>query len=162
MSRADLANTTCTVSRAVERVGDPWVLMILREVFLGSRRFDEFQRNTGASPHILSQRLKQMCGDGILEKRAYSAHPPRFEYHVTEKGRDLWPVIVMLKAWGDKWMGQEGAVLLSHKGCGQEMAPLLICPECGDPLQARDVRARISDRLQAERERRKQGEGGVE
>lgn len=158
MSRADLANTTCAISRAVERVGDPWVLIILREVFLGSRRFDAFQRHTGASPHILSQRLKKMCTDGILERRLYSDHPPRYEYMVTEKGRDLWPVLVMLKAWGDKWMGQDGSVTLTHKGCNHDMRPQIVCPECGDPLQAHDVRATISPELAAEREQRKLGE----
>lgn len=155
MSRADLAKTSCPVSRAVERVGDPWVLMILREVFLGSRRFDEFQRNTGASPHILSQRLKQMCADGILRKRAYSAHPLRHEYLLTEKGRDLWPVIVMLKAWGDKWLGTEGAVTLTHKGCGHQMTPRLTCPDCGEALDARDVIADLGPDLRTERMNRK-------
>ncbi|MCA0873367.1 helix-turn-helix transcriptional regulator [Seohaeicola saemankumensis] len=158
MSRADLANTTCAISRAVERVGDPWILMILREIFLGSRRFDEFQRHTGASPHILSQRLKQMCADGILTKRAYSDHPPRYEYVVTEKGRDLWPMLVMLKAWGDKWLARDGSVTLTHKACGHEMQPQLICPDCGEPLEARAVRATIQPDLAEEREKRKLGE----
>ena len=132
--------------------------MILREIFLGSRRFDEFQRHTGASPHILSQRLKQMCADGILTKRAYSDHPPRYEYVVTEKGRDLWPMLVMLKAWGDKWLARDGSVTLTHKACGHEMQPQLTCPDCGEPLEARAVRATIQPDLAEEREKRKLGE----
>lgn len=160
MSRADLANTTCTISRAIERVGDPWVLTILRELFMGSRRFDDLQRLTGASPHTLSQRLKQMCADGILQKRSYSSHPPRFEYVLTEKGRDLWPVIVMLKVWGDKWMGAAGAVTLTHKGCGAEMVPQVICPECGEAVQARDVTATVGTAFRAERDARKAGGPG--
>lgn len=155
MSRSDLARTSCPVSRAVERVGDPWVLMILRELFLGSRRFDEFQSNTGASPHVLSQRLKQLCADGILHKRVYSTHPVRHEYLLTDKGRDLWPVIVMLKAWGDKWMGTQGAVTLTHKGCGRQMTPRLSCPDCGEALDARAVTADLGPEFKSERKTRK-------
>lgn len=156
MGRADLANTACSVSRAIERVGDPWVLMILREMFLGSRRFEEFQRNTGASPHLLSQRLKQLLEDGIVTKRLYCEHPKRYEYILTDKGRDMWPVIIMLKAWGDKWLVKQDVTLV-HKGCGAEMTPRLHCPDCGDPLEARDVRAQIGPHLLSERERRKTG-----
>ncbi|WP_222434970.1 winged helix-turn-helix transcriptional regulator [Phaeobacter marinintestinus] len=153
MSRADLAKSSCSLSRAVERVGDPWTLMILRESFLGTRRFEDFQRQTGASPHLLSQRLKQMCQDEILRKRLYCDHPQRFEYVLTEKGRDLWPMIMALRAWGDKWLGRPYSVRLTHKGCGAEMEPQLCCPDCGEPIGARDVAADIGPDLQFERNR---------
>lgn len=157
MSRADLANTTCSLSRAVERVGEPWTLMILRECFLKSRRFEEFQRLTGASPYLLSQRLKQLCADDILTKRLYCEQPKRYEYILTEKGRDLWPVIMTLKAWGDKWLGEPDAVVLTHKGCGKQMVPQLACPECGEPMCAYDCRPEVSPELQTERTRRLTG-----
>ena len=126
--------------------------MILREIFLGSRRFDEFQRYTGASPHSLSQRLKQLCADEILQKRQYSDHPPRFEYHLTQKGRDLWPVIIALKTWGDTWMDVDQPIDLVHTVCGQVMTPQIICPDCGDPIEARHCRAQVGPDLAAERE----------
>lgn len=163
MSRNDLADTLCPVSRAIERVGDPWVLMILREMFMGRRRFDDMQRLTGASPHVLSQRLKRLCADEILEKRAYSDRPVRYEYHLTEKGRDLWPVIIMLKAWGDKWLGTEGAVDLRHKSCGNTIVPKVTCPDCAESLDARDISVDIDPALRAENQARRaginQGEG---
>ena len=156
MGRAELAKSSCPVSRAIERVGDPWVLMILREAFLGTRRFDEFQAQTGASPHLLSQRLKQLCADGILRRRAYSAHPPRHEYLLTEKGRGLWPVIMALRGWGQTWLGGS-SIRLTHKGCGARIDPGLACPNCGDMLTARDVVAEVSEEFEQERKRRKGG-----
>ncbi|MDK3018267.1 winged helix-turn-helix transcriptional regulator [Pseudodonghicola flavimaris] len=156
MARSDLAKTCCPVSRAIERVGDPWVLVILREAFLGTRRFDDFQRHTGASPHVLSLRLKQLCGDGILRKRAYSETPPRFEYLLTDKGMDLWPLIMALQSWGEKWLGGQG-VTLTHKSCGTVITPQLGCPDCGAPLTARDLQAEISPEFSEERKHREGG-----
>ncbi|WP_164658997.1 helix-turn-helix domain-containing protein [Tropicibacter sp. Alg240-R139] len=163
MSRNDLADTLCPVSRAIERVGDPWVLMILREMFMGRRRFEDMQRLTGASPHVLSQRLKRLCADGILEKRAYSHRPVRYEYHLTEKGRDLWPVIIMLKSWSDKWLGTQGMVELLHNTCGKRMVPKVTCPECTETLDARQISVDIDPALLAENRARRakdvQGDG---
>ena len=151
MSRADLAQSNCSVARTIERVGEPWSLMILREMFLGSRRFDDLQRHTGASPHILSERLKQMCADGILQKRAYCDHPRRYEYLLTAKGRDLWPVIIALRNWGETWLGRETAVQLRHKGCGQPTVPHMVCSDCGEPMQAHDCLADVAPVFKAER-----------
>ena len=102
MSRADLADQSCTIARAVETIGDPWTLMILREMFLGVRRFDDFQRHTGGAPHTLSTRLKRLEEIGAIRREPYQDRPLRHEYRLTEKGRDLWPVIIALKGWGDK------------------------------------------------------------
>lgn len=154
MSRADLAQSVCTVARTVELFGDEWTLMILREMFLGGRRFDDLQRQTNASPHTLSQRLKRLETVGVLRREAYSVHPPRYEYRLTEQGRDLWPVIVSMKAWGDKWLG-EGAgtsVEIMHKGCGHEVVPCMTCPECGEPMTAHDALPRLSSEFETERD----------
>lgn len=159
MSRNDLADTLCPVSRAVERVGDPWVLMILREMFMGRRRFEDMQRLTGASPHILSNRLKRLCSDDILEKRRYSDRPVRYEYHLTEKGHDLWPVIIMLKSWSDKWLDSEGTVNLIHKSCGHSIEPKVTCPECAQTLDARQITADIDPALRTENQNRRTGRG---
>ena len=140
MSRADLERDACTVARTVGLVGDPWTLMILRECFLGSRRFDDFQRNTGASPHLVSQRLKKLEAEGVMERRAYSERPLRHEYRLTEKGRDLWPVVMTLKNWGDKWLADGPPPLrVRHKGCGHVAAPRIVCGACGEPMEARDA-----------------------
>jgi len=153
MSRADLSRSACTLARAAEIVGDAWTQVILRELFLGARRFDDIQRATGASPHLLSQRLKRLEAEGVVARRAYSARPPRRDYRLTERGLDLWPVIVALKTWGDRWLG-DGApppVSLTHIACGRPTAPRLTCSECGERLGARDCRADLSEAMLRER-----------
>jgi len=155
LSRSDLAQTTCSVARTIERVGDTWTLMIVREMFLGSRRFDDLQRHTGASPHVLSQRLKHMQADGIIWARNYSERPPRQEYLLTDKGKDLWPVIVTLRAWGNKWLHEERdrpPTIITHKGCGEDTEPYLVCDKCGEPLHAHDCIGRIGPAMEAERQ----------
>ncbi len=152
MSRADLAQNACTAARTIELFGDEWTLMILREMFLGGRRFDDLQRQTGASPHILSQRLKRLESIGVLRRETYSAHPPRHEYRLTEKGRDLWPVVVSMKLWGDKWLGHGVTpVEIIHKSCGRPVIPRMTCPDCSQPMAAHDARTRLSPEFETER-----------
>ncbi len=153
MSRSDLARVECTIARAVEIVGDAWTLMILREMFLGSRRFDDLQRYTGASPHLLSTRLKRLEAEEIVARRGYSDRPPRYEYRLTERGRDLWPVVVALKAWGDRWLDgpEEPPVSLVHTTCGRTTRPRMVCSECGEPMHARTSRATLSQAMVRER-----------
>ena len=155
MSRSDLSRTTCTVARTIEIVGDAWALMILREMFLGSRRFDELQQLTGASPLILSRRLKRFEAERIVARRPYSQRPPRHEYVLTRKGRDLWPLIMALKSWGDRWLDRSGPlpVTLRHKSCGQITEPTLVCSACGDPIDAVAVRPDLSAAMTRERNR---------
>lgn len=146
MSRTDLATDLCTIARAAELFGDAWTLMILREMFLGGRRFDDLQAQTGASPATLSQRLRRMQVAGVLRREAYSARPPRYEYRLTEKGRDLLPVLVAMKIWGDRWFGQTPPpVQIVHKQCGRTVVPELVCPDCGEPMQAHDALPRLSE-----------------
>jgi DNA-binding HxlR family transcriptional regulator/predicted RNA-binding Zn-ribbon protein involved in translation (DUF1610 family) len=160
MSRADLAAKTCSLARAVEIVGDGWTLMILREMFLGVRRFDEFQRQTGASPALVSGRLRKMEEAGLIRRIAYSEHPPRFEYRLTDMGKALWPAIIALKTWGDDWV--EGPVdgttdswatpvEIIHKSCGAVVAPQMTCPDCGEAMAAHDAHARLSAPFFSER-----------
>jgi DNA-binding HxlR family transcriptional regulator len=112
-------------------------------VFLGLRRFDEMQANLGVARNILQTRLTRLVEHGVLEKRLYQEHPPRYEYRLTEKGLDLWPVLASLLRWGDRWMsGKAGPpVELRHKECDHVIHPELACPECGDWLVATDMRA---------------------
>lgn len=153
MSRSDLSHTTCTVARTIEIVGDVWALMILREMFLGSRRFDQLQQLTGASSLIVSRRLKRFAAEGIVERRLYSEHPPRHEYRLTRKGRDLWPLMIALKEWGDRWLDRKGPrpVGLEHTRCGKKTRPRLVCSACGDPIDATTARAHLSAEMARER-----------
>lgn len=154
MGRAALSSQTCTIARAAALVGDEWTIMILREMFLGTRRFDDFLRQTGMSSHLLSQRLKKLESAGIVGRIAYSQRPPRHEYRLTEMGRALWPVVISLKQWGDRWLCDgETPVGLVHKGCGAVTDPRMICPECGEPMNAHDSEARLSPGFSEERQR---------
>ena len=132
----------CPVGAAVDYFGDRWMLLVLREAFFGVRQFEELLRNTGAARNILTNRLGRLVEGGILEKQLYSERPPRSEYRLTEKGIDLWPVIIAMSSWGQKWGELEAGppIRLEHKGCGAVMEPRLTCPECGEALDARSVR----------------------
>ncbi len=124
-------------------VGDRWTLLILREAFMRTRRFEDLQARTGAPRPVLSERLKTLVQHGILERRRYSEHPDRYEYRLSPKGLDLYPVVVSLLRWGDRWMdaAEEPPVQLRHRDCGAVMLPELACPACGEWVGARDVEA---------------------
>ena len=135
---------TCSLARTLSVVGDRWTILILRDVFLGIRRFAAIQQDLQLTPHRLSDRLRKLVRDGILRRVAYEEHRGRFEYRLTEKGFDLYPSIATMTAWGDRWMaGKAGAPLeLVHKACGKMAMPSLACPECGELVGARDMSAR--------------------
>lgn len=132
----------CSVARTLEIVGEWWSMLIIREAFFGIRRFDDMQERLGIARNVLAARLHSLVEDGILERRLYQERPERFEYRLTEKGFDLYPVLVAMMRWGDRWTaGAEGPPLaLVHQGCGEATIPTLTCSECGEPLSARNVR----------------------
>ncbi len=131
----------CSVARTLDIVGEKWALLAVREVFLGDRRFDEMVRRTGAPRDTLAARLRTLTAAGILERRPYSAHPARFEYHLTAAGRDLYPVIQTLMRWGDRYLaGADGPPLVLEHHCGARLVPQLVCQACGEPLEARHTR----------------------
>jgi DNA-binding HxlR family transcriptional regulator len=125
-------------------VGDRWTLLVLRDAFLGVRRFEHFQRDLRMTRHRLADRLRKLVRHGILERTRYQERPTRFEYRLTEKGRDLYPIVVSLTRWGDRWMaGTAGPPIeLVHRGCGRLVMPELMCPGCGEPVGARDMTVR--------------------
>ncbi len=141
----ELGGLRCSIARTLSVIGDRWTLLVLRDCFLGLRRFDDLQRDLALSPHLLSTRLAKLVEHGILERRPYQERPLREEYRLTEKGRDLYPVIASLLRWGDRWMWQDEApsVELVHQGCGRPTTPTLVCSECGEPLDARTVQPRV-------------------
>jgi DNA-binding HxlR family transcriptional regulator len=131
----------CSIARTLDIVGEKWALLAVREVFLGNRRFDEMVRQTGAPRDTLAARLRTLVGSGILERRQYSEHPARYEYRLTDAGRDLYPVIVSLLRWGDEHLaGDDGPPLVLEHRCGHPLVARLVCEACGDPIEARDTR----------------------
>ena len=132
---------TCSIWRALEVVGDTSILLILEASWIGARRFDEFRARTGLLQALLSDRLKRLIAAGILEKRQYSEHPARSEYHLTEAGRDLYPVIASLMRWGDKYLaGDDGPPLVLEHSCGHRLVAQLTCQACGEPLESGQAR----------------------
>ena len=131
----------CSIARTLDIVGEKWALLAVREVFLGDRRFDEMVRRTGAPRDTLAARLRTLVSAGILDRRQYSEHPARFEYHLTAAGRDLYPVIVTLMRWGDHYLaGEDGPPLVLQHHCGHELVAQVVCQACGEPLRARDAK----------------------
>lgn len=115
-------------------------MLIVRDAFLGVRRFDQFQERLGISRNVLNQRLNHLIEADVFEKVPYSEHPPRYEYRLTSKGRDLWPVLTAMRQWGDKYAAPDGPpIRFVHNGCGEESNAILTCTACGGALSARDV-----------------------
>jgi DNA-binding HxlR family transcriptional regulator len=140
-----LSNDVCSVAQTLEIIGERWTMLVLREAFLGTRRFEDFQHNIGCARNILSDRLQKLVAGEILERRRYQERPPRFEYRLTEKGVDLYPTLVTLMQWGDRHLAAKRgpAILLEHKSCGHETRPELVCSYCGEPVQARRMKAHV-------------------
>jgi len=131
----------CSIARTLEIVGEKWALLAVREVFLGNRRFDEMVRRIGAPRDTVAARLRSLTGAGILERRQYSEHPARYEYRLTEAGRELYPVILTLMRWGDEHLaGDAGPPLVLEHACGHRLVVKVVCEACGEPAQARAVR----------------------
>jgi DNA-binding HxlR family transcriptional regulator len=120
------------MANALEVVGERWSLLALREVFSGNTRFDQIAANTGASRDILAARLKKLVAAGVLEKRQYSDHPPRHEYLLTDAGRALHNVMLMLKEWGDAYVTEGPLPLVWEHSCGHVLSPRVVCASCGE------------------------------
>lgn len=138
------ADFNCSIARPLSFLGERWALLVLRDLFLGKRRFEEFQESLGVASNVLSQRLATLVEEGIVERSRYSEHPERFEYRLTEKGRDLQPVLLALLAWGDRYtVGPEGPPVESvHVECGHVFHAIPTCSHCGGAVDSRTVRSR--------------------
>jgi DNA-binding HxlR family transcriptional regulator len=133
----------CSVARTLELIGERWTVLILRDVFRGNRRFDQMQESLGIARNVLAKRLEHLCEEDILERRRYQERPERFEYRLTEKGIDLWPVLMQMMMWGDKHLsGGAPPAYVEHRDCGGQPDEHLICDRCGEPLHARNVSRR--------------------
>lgn len=140
MKRTSVAHLNCSVAHALDVIGEWWTLLIVRNIMFGQRRFEAIQVDLGIARNILSDRLGTLVEHGVVEKRKYQDHPERFEYALTEKGRDLFPVIAALLAWGDRWESPTGAPLQMVHRCGHISRPTVVCDCCNEPLRLSDVR----------------------
>ena len=132
MQRSSFREMNCSIGQSLEVVGEWWSLLIIRDAFLGVTRFDDFQERLGIARNVLNQRLSHLVDEGVFERVAYNEHPPRYDYVLTEQGRDLWPVVVALRQWGDRWRAPDGPPLqLVHRECGHIAELIPVCAHCG-------------------------------
>jgi DNA-binding HxlR family transcriptional regulator len=132
----------CSIARSLELVGERWTMLVLREAFTGRRRFDEMAEDLNIARNVLTARLQRLVEEGVLKKVRYQERPERFEYRLTEKGLDLWPILISLLQFGDQHYAPDGPpVVLTHKDCGGTLDIHRTCERCGAKLTARDVRA---------------------
>ncbi|HKF83580.1 MAG TPA: helix-turn-helix domain-containing protein [Solirubrobacterales bacterium] len=142
MLHRDYPALDCSVAKALEVIGERWSLLIVRSVMHGNRRFGEMQESLGIARNVLSARLQRLVDEEILERRAYQESPRRYEYFLTQKGLDLWPALIALLNWGDRYSpsGEGPRRLIVHKGCGGTVSERGICESCGKLLSARDAK----------------------
>jgi DNA-binding HxlR family transcriptional regulator len=139
MHRKNFGRMACPIARSLARVGEWWSILILREALHGVRRFDEFQKALGIAPNMLARRLNGLLEAGLLERRRYSEHPPRYEYVPTARGRDFHPVLVSLLAFGNKHFAPEGeSVRLVDAKTGAAVDPILVDRATGRPIKEPD------------------------
>ena len=143
MRKASFADMNCSIAQSLEIIGEWWTLLILRDSFLGIRRFDDFVERLGISRNVLANRLDTLVDAGVLERRSYDEARGRYDYLLTDKGRALWPVMIALRQWGDEWIYGAGnePLLLEHRDHGHTTTAQMTCDVCGEKLDARSVRA---------------------
>src|SRR3954469_12125560 len=141
MQRTDFSQMTCSIARSLAVAGEPWSPLVLRDVWVGINRFDDIQSDLGISRKVLTERLKALVEEGMLERRQCSERPPRYEYALTLKGSGFVDVLMAMAAWGDRWTAGEAGppVLRRHRPCGHVMEVELRCSACGDALHSTDV-----------------------
>ena len=132
----------CSIADTLELVGRRWALLAVRELSHGVRRFDRIVRNTGASRDVLTLRLRELEDAGVVRRERYSDHPPRYEYDLTEAGRELRPVLTALRTWGDKWAVDAPPAAFTHS-CGHDLDAALVCRHCGGEVSSDDLELRV-------------------
>src|SRR5215813_2843697 len=133
----------CSIARTLNLVGEWWTPLILRDLFFGICRFELLLQHLGISRNILTDRLQTLVENEIVERRLYQQNPERYEYVLTERGRDLFPIVVAVMAWGDKWLNENGVPTeLIHQECGKVAKAMVVCRECGEEIRLKNVRAR--------------------
>ena len=140
MQRTNFSEMACSIARTLDVMGEPWSPLILRDIWVGFSRFEQLQADLGISRKVLTERLNHLVDRGVIERRPYDQRP-RYEYVLTGKGRELVDVLMVMVAWGDKWLaGRAGPpVLYRHHACGGISHVDLTCAHCGKPMHADDV-----------------------
>ena len=137
MSKQVFADISCSIARAVDVIGQRWTPLIVRDLFAGMTKFEDIRRDLGIASNILAARLDELERNGVVDRRQYQSAPARHEYVLTDKGRDLYPVIATLLAFGDKWLSLDGPpALITHTDCGHVTTAKTVCAECGGELNA--------------------------
>ena len=144
MADLPLGVRPCSIAAALDILGEKWSLLALREIGYGVNRFARIAGYTGVSRDILADRLRKLEAAGVIERRQYSEHPPRYEYHLTEAGLELFPVLLTLQQWGDKWATNKPVLTRRHT-CGQPVQIDLVCHHCGQPVTHDSIHAEIAD-----------------
>lgn len=144
MRGVSLSELHCSVARTLDIVGERWTMLVLRDAFNGVRRFDDFARSLPIARNVLAQRLRTLVEHGVLTRQQYEERPPRYEYRLTDKGRDLYPVLVGMLQWGDRYLAGPGGppLDLRHRDCGGAVRSAVVCTDCGEPVAPRNARAR--------------------
>jgi DNA-binding HxlR family transcriptional regulator len=144
VSRTDTSAWPCTIARSADVLGDDWILLVMRQACLGTRRFEDFQRELGIGRSILTTKLHRLVAEGMLRRVEYQQRPVRQEYRLTDKGRDVYPILAATAAWGERWLSGPGGtpLILHHTACDHDMHAMVVCSECEEPLDVRQVSAR--------------------
>jgi DNA-binding HxlR family transcriptional regulator len=142
MRRTSFAGWPCPVARTMDLLGDQWTMLVLRDCFRGLTRFDEFAASLGIARTTLTERLDRLTGAGLLSRERYQSRPPRYEYVLTESGRDFLPAMAALMRWGEQWLLDEpSTTVVRHADCGRQAHGVVICSQCGKPLANGTVHA---------------------
>lgn len=145
MKWEDISQQHCSIARALADIGERWTLLIIRDLVMGARRFDDLVERSGAARNIVSDRLAKLKEAGIVDATVYQQKPDRYEYRLTRKGQELYPVLLALTRWGDRWHGdgEQVPVSLTHVTCGHRIQPQTCCPQCGEELVYGSTRATL-------------------
>jgi DNA-binding HxlR family transcriptional regulator len=150
--KQELSDWPCSVARVAELFGDAWTTLLMRDLYHGLTRFDDFQKSLGLARNTLSDRLNRLVEAGVVTKQLYQDNPPRNEYLLTDKGRDFFPVVLAMADWGDRWLdgGLGAPVTFHHLACGQDLGTRTICTGCGQAATAHDIQFRVGPGYPAE------------
>jgi DNA-binding HxlR family transcriptional regulator len=141
MRRKSFEDMHCSVAQTLEVVGEWWTLLIVRDLLLGVTRFDALQERLGIARNVLTDRLRTLVDAGVVERHRYQDNPERFDYRLTDKGRDLWLVVTAMREWGDRWAAPGGPPIeMEHRSCGHVASVVPTCSACGEVLQRGDLR----------------------
>ncbi|KUL27035.1 winged helix-turn-helix transcriptional regulator [Actinoplanes awajinensis] len=135
MTRVRLTDVACSIARATDLFADAWTALIMRDVLVGITRFDDLAADLPISRKVLTARLSRLVEEDVLARERYQEHPPREHYVPTAKGKELFPVLMALMNWGDRWYGHDGPpVRIRHLDCGHDTTAVTVCAHCHQPL----------------------------